>query len=210
MQEILNLIMKYKQHIDDNKSELSYLILGNIVSKKLNTRTIYERNQSRITPSGFNETIVWLHNIRSMHNVGSVFRTADAFGIKEIILSGYTPIPPRPEITKTALGAEKSVKWSSFLTILDANLYLKELNYLLVGLEQTDSSILINNLPIQESTKICLISGNEITGIDDQIIPILDHIVEIPQYGKKHSLNVSIATGIALFSIHELYRMNES
>ena len=208
MQEILNLIMKYKQHIDDNKSELSYLILGNIVSKKLNTRTIYERNQSRITPSGFNETIVWLHNIRSMHNVGSVFRTADAFGIKEIILSGYTPIPPRPEITKTALGAEKSVKWSSFLTILDANLYLKELNYLLVGLEQTDSSILINNLPIQESTKICLISGNEITGIDDQIIPILDHIVEIPQYGKKHSLNVSIATGIALFSIHELYRMN--
>lgn len=210
MQEILNLIMKYKQHIDDNKSELSYLILGNIVSKKLNTRTIYERNQSRITPSGFNETIVWLHNIRSMHNVGSVFRTADAFGIKEIILSGYTPIPPRPEITKTALGAEKSVKWSPFLTILDANLYLKELNYLLVGLEQTDSSILINNLPIQESTKICLISGNEITGIDDQIIPILDHIVEIPQYGKKHSLNVSIATGIALFSIHELYRMNES
>ena len=210
MQEILNLIMKYKQHIDDNKSELSYLILGNIVSKKLNTRTIYERNQSRITPSGFNETIVWLHNIRSMHNVGSVFRTADAFGIKEIVLSGYTPIPPRPEITKTALGAEKSVKWSSFLTILDANLYLKELNYLLVGLEQTDSSILINNLPIQESTKICLISGNEITGIDDQIIPILDHIVEIPQYGKKHSLNVSIATGIALFSIHELYRMNES
>ena len=210
MQEILNLIMKYKQHIDDNKSELSYLILGNIVSKKLNTRTIYERNQSRITPSGFNETIVWLHNIRSMHNVGSVFRTADAFGIKEIILSGYTPIPPRPEITKTALGAEKSVKWSSFLTILDANLYLKELNYLLVGLEQTDSSILINNLPIQESTKICLISGNEITGIDDQIIPILDHIVEIPQYGKKHPLNVSIATGIALFSIHELYRMNES
>ncbi len=161
-------------------------------------------------PSGFNETIVWLHNIRSMHNVGSVFRTADAFGIKEIILSGYTPIPPRPEITKTALGAEKSVKWSSFLTILDANLYLKELNYLLVGLEQTDSSILINNLPIQESTKICLISGNEITGIDYQIIPILDHIVEIPQYGKKHSLNVSIATGIALFSIHELYRMNES
>lgn len=210
MQEILNLIIKYKQDIDDNKSELSYLILGNIVSKKLNTRTIYERNQSRITPSGFNETIVWLHNIRSMHNVGSVFRTADAFGIKEIILSGYTPIPPRPEITKTALGAEKSVKWSSFLTILDANLYLKELNYLLVGLEQTDSSILINNLPIQESTKICLISGNEITGIDDQIIPILDHIVEIPQYGKKHSLNVSIATGIALFSIHELYRMNES
>jgi tRNA G18 (ribose-2'-O)-methylase SpoU len=210
MQEILNLRVKYKQHIDDNKSELSYLILGNIVSKKLNTRTIYERNQSRITPSGFNETIVWLHNIRSMHNVGSVFRTADAFGIKEIILSGYTPIPPRPEITKTALGAEKSVKWSSFLTILDANLYLKELNYLLVGLEQTDSSILINNLPIQESTKICLISGNEITGIDDQIIPNLNHVVEIPQYGKKHSLNVSVATGIALFSIHELFRMNES
>ena len=180
------------------------------MSKKLNTRTIYERNQSRTTPTGFDETIVWLHNIRSMHNIGSVFRSADAFGIKEILLSGYTPIPPRPEISKTALGAEQSVHWKSFLSINDVIEYLNELHYDLVGLEQTDSSILINNLNIQQSSKICLICGNEITGIDDQIIPFLDHVVEIPQYGKKHSLNVSVATGIALFSIHELFRINES
>ena len=180
------------------------------MSKKLNTRSIYERNQSRTTPTGFSETIVWLHNIRSMHNIGSVFRTSDAFGIKEILLSGYTPVPPRPEISKTALGADQSVTWKSFVQIDDVLNYLKGQNYELVGLEQTDSSILINNLPIQHTSRICLISGNEITGIDDQIIPQLDYVVEIPQYGKKHSLNVSVATGIALFSIHELFRIHES
>ncbi|HAC15003.1 MAG TPA: RNA methyltransferase [Bacteroidetes bacterium] len=145
-----------------------------------------------------------------MHNIGSVFRTSDAFGIKEILLSGYTPVPPRPEISKTALGADQSVTWKSFVQIDDVLNYLKGQNYELVGLEQTDSSILINKLPIQHTSRICLISGNEITGIDDQIIPQLDYVVEIPQYGKKHSLNVSVATGIALFSIHELFRIHES
>ena len=180
------------------------------MSKKLNTRSIYERNQSRTTPSGFNQTVVWLHNIRSMHNIGSVFRTADAFGIKEVLLSGYTPVPPRPEISKTALGAEQSVAWKSFSNLEEVLKYLIDQNYVLIGLEQTDSSILINKLDIQPTSRICLISGNEITGIDDQIIPRLNHIVEIPQYGKKHSLNVSVATGIALFSIHELYMKHES
>ena len=151
-----------------------------------------------------------MHNIRSMHNIGSVFRSADAFGIKEIILSGYTPTPPRPEISKTALGAETTVSWAYFQSIEEVLSYLKDENYTLIGLEQTDSSILISDLNLSSDSRICLVSGNEITGIDDQIISHLDQIVEIPQYGKKHSLNVSVATGIALFSIHEHFNKYKS
>ena len=180
------------------------------MSKKLNTRTIFERNQSRTVPKGFQDTVVWMHDIRSMHNIGSVFRSADAFGIKELILSGYTPSPPRPEISKTALGAEKCVRWTYLSSILDVLEYLKAEKYTLIGLEQADSSILISDLKLNSDSRICLVSGNEITGIDDQILSHLDQIVEIPQYGKKHSLNVSVATGIALFSIHELFNRYES
>jgi tRNA G18 (ribose-2'-O)-methylase SpoU len=133
-----------------------------------------------------------------------MFRTADSFGISKLILSGYTPVPPRPEISKTALGADEFVDWVAFKTVDEAYEMIRKHNYRLVGLEQTTSSI-----PIQEFTidhrPVCLVLGNEISGIDEQQLPLLEIEIEIPQYGRKHSLNVSVAAGIALFHLHELY-----
>lgn len=166
--------------------------------KKRSTRKILEDNLDRTSPLN-DHFVLWLHNIRSLHNVGAAFRNADAFGIKEVFLSGYTPTPPRSEITKTAIGAEEHVLWSY---IEEPGIKVKELKsngYQLVGLEQTDSSELLSEFePAGE--KICLILGNEVTGIDPDFIPLLDSAVEIPQFGMKHSLNVSVACGVALYA----------
>jgi tRNA G18 (ribose-2'-O)-methylase SpoU len=175
------------------------------LNKKLDTKSIFLNNQERKCPPGFDKTLVWLHNIRSLHNVGSIFRSADSFGIDQLILSGYTPRPPRAEISKTALGADEYVDWVCFDTIETALEYINRSHYRFVGFEQTTESIPINDLKY-DSKPTCLILGNEINGIDDGILPYLDVTVEIPQYGRKHSLNVSVAAGIALFHLHELYR----
>lgn len=134
-----------------------------------------------------------------MHNVGAAFRSADAFGIKELWLSGFTPAPPRPEISKTAIGAEEHVPWKQIKNEEKAISELKKLNYTLLGLEQTDQSILIQKYRITEKP-ICLILGNEVTGIDAELLPYLDNSIEIPQFGMKHSLNVSVAAGVALYA----------
>jgi len=174
--------------------------------RKLTTREIFKRSQSRTVPDGFNHTRLWLHNIRSMHNVGSAFRSADAFGIGGLILSGYTPVPPRPELTKTALGAEKTVAWNHFDTSEQVLKYLAVENVSLVGLEQTGKSIPVTDLTLPVNRKICLLMGNEVTGIDNSLLAYCHQIVEIPQYGQKHSFNVSVAVGIALFALHEIFR----
>jgi len=141
-----------------------------------------------------------------MHNVGSAFRSADAFGIGGLILSGYTPVPPRPELTKTALGAEKTVAWNHFDTSEQVLKYLAVENVSLVGLEQTGKSISVTDLTLPVNRKICLLMGNEVTGIDNSLLTYCQQIVEIPQYGQKHSFNVSVAVGIALFALHEIFR----
>ena len=173
---------------------------------KLTTRQIYQRNQKRNSPLR-DHFILWLHDIRSLHNVGAAFRSADAFGIKELWLSGYTPVPPRPEITKTAIGAEEHVPWKSFSDEKEPIQWLKENNYTLCGLEQTNTSILLNDLKTA-SKKICLVLGNEVTGIDKDILPMLDIAVEIPQFGSKHSLNVSVAAGVALYGFFEKFHLS--
>jgi tRNA G18 (ribose-2'-O)-methylase SpoU len=177
--------------------------------KKLSTREIYNRNLQRQSPLREN-FILWLHNIRSLHNVGAAFRSGDAFGIKELWLSGYTPTPPRAEITKTAIGAEEHVPWKSFTDEKEPIHWLKQNGYTLCGLEQTSSSTLLNELKT-ETDKICLVLGNEVTGIDERILPVLDIAVEIPQFGSKHSLNVSVAAGIALYGFFEKFnsRIND-
>ena len=172
--------------------------------KKLTTRQILQRNRERSSPLG-SHFILWLHNIRSLHNVGAAFRCADAFGVKELWLSGYTPVPPRPEITKTAIGAEEHVSWEKIEDEIGAITELKENGYLVLGLEQTDSSVLIRDFDTKEKP-VCLILGNEVTGIDKKILPHLDAAVEIPQFGMKHSLNVSVAAGVALYAFYDLLR----
>lgn len=141
-----------------------------------------------------------VHNIRSLHNVGSIFRTADSFGVEELILSGYTPTPPDPRLSKTALGAEETVNWSTSRDAEDTLRKLKQQGVQIAALEQTTQSLPIHSF--QPSTKkLCLILGNEVTGVDERLLALTDVSLEIPQYGTKHSLNVSVAAGIALHSI---------
>lgn len=174
--------------------------------KKLSTREIYNRNQQRRSPLR-EHFILWLHNIRSLHNVGAAFRSADAFGIRELWLSGYTPVPPRPEITKTAIGAEEHVLWKSFADEKEPVRWLEQNDYTLCGLEQTSSSTLLNEFN-PKTDKICLVLGNEVTGIDEHILSRLDTAVEIPQFGSKHSLNVSVAAGVALYGFFGKFYSN--
>lgn len=149
-----------------------------------------------------------MHNIRSMHNVGSAFRSCDAFGVHELWLSGYTPIPPRPEITKTALGAEDYVAWKQIDDLPSAVNLLKENGYSIVALEQTDSSIPLDAYHIS-AKPTCLILGNEVTGIDTELLHYADACVEIPQFGMKHSLNVSVAAGVALYAFYEKFKKHD-
>lgn len=171
------------------------------MTRKLSTKEILEENLTQNPPKGMEQVKVILHNIRSLHNVGSVFRSSDAFGISEIILSGYTPTPPRDEITKTAIGAEEFVDWRFVDNINSEILELKQSGYRITGLEQTDQSISILDFESSTSDKICIVMGNEVSGIDDEILPFVDQFIAIPQYGQKHSLNVSVATGITLYAL---------
>lgn len=170
---------------------------------KLSTKQILAENLSQSPPAILGDVKIVLHNIRSLHNVGSVFRSADAFGIKEIMLSGYTPRPPRPEISKTAIGAEEFVHWSNWETPESLFSALKKEGYFIVGMEQTSHSIPLPDFDASAYEKICLVMGNEVTGIDDDILPLIDAFVAIPQYGHKHSLNVSVAAGVTLYALLE-------
>lgn len=173
--------------------------------QKLSTKEILKQNLNRSTPEKLSELKILLHNVRSMHNVGAAFRSADAFGINEILISGFTPHPPRPEISKTAIGAEKHVEWNKIDSIQEDLQSLKENGFQIVGLEQTTNSILLPDYELPNNQKICLIFGNEVTGIDEEILPYIDDFVEIPQYGQKHSLNVSVTVGVALYAFLEKY-----
>ncbi len=169
--------------------------------RKLSTKEILEENLAHTPPNGMEKVKVILHDIRSMHNVGSVFRSADAFGISEIILSGYSPTPPRDEITKTAIGAEEFVNWRYVEDVLNEIENLKKSGYRIIGLEQTNDSISMMDLNIEPEQKICIVMGNEVSGIDNQLLPLIDTFVAIPQFGQKHSLNVSVATGVTFYAL---------
>lgn len=145
--------------------------------------------------------VVVLDNIRSAHNVGSFFRTADAFKIEHIYLCGITAQPPHREITKTAIGATESVAWSYTKDIVDIVNDLKSRDYHIIGIEQTDSSIPLSEISTNENCMHALIFGNEVQGLSDALLPLLDQAVEIPQYGTKHSLNVSVCGGIVMWEV---------
>lgn len=140
-----------------------------------------------------------LDNIRSAMNVGSFFRTADGFSLEKIYLCGISARPPHKEINKTAIGADLSVDWNYEENIRDCVTELKSKDYKIIGVEQTDKSIMINDFLPSENTKYALIFGNEVDGISDQILDLLDYALEIPQFGTKHSFNVSVAGGIVIW-----------
>lgn len=173
------------------------------ILRKRSTKEILHQNQQRSSPLS-SSFILWLHDIRSLHNVGAAFRTADSFGIHQLWLSGFTPVPPRPEITKTAIGAEEHVEWKQIPDITPAVKNLKDNGYTIAGLEQTDQSILLQDFKLPPSP-VCLVLGNEVTGIGEEMLQHIDTAVEIPQYGMKHSLNVSVAGGVALYAFLEKF-----
>jgi len=142
--------------------------------------------------------VVVMDNIRSMHNVGSVFRTADAFLISGICLGGFTPQPPHRDIHKTALGATDSVDWLYYENTVDAVVDLKARGYKVLAIEQTEGSILLNEY---EHTKVptAFVFGNEVDGVSDEVIQECDGVIEIPQWGMKHSLNISVAAAVVLW-----------
>ncbi len=145
--------------------------------------------------------IVLLENIRSMHNVGSLFRTADAFLVESIYLTGYTPKPPHRDIHKTALGATETVEWKYVDHAPEAIISLKNAGYRIIGVEQVTGSISLQDFKLSEKEKMVLIFGNEVEGVSEQTLALCDAWVEIPQFGMKHSLNVSVAAGLVLWEL---------
>ena len=166
----------------------------------------------RISPQEYKDAekipvIIVLDNIRSLHNVGSAFRTADAFLVDKIILTGITGTPPNREIHKTALGATESVPWEYQESTAIAVERLKQAGYRIVIVEQTDESLPLQKMVFEADEKYALVFGNEVNGISDEIIPLADAAVEISQSGSKHSLNVSVCLGIVVWNAFRQLRL---
>jgi tRNA G18 (ribose-2'-O)-methylase SpoU len=147
--------------------------------------------------------VVLLDNVRSMHNVGSVFRTADAFRVEKILLCGYTPKPPHRDIQKTALGATETVEWEAKEDAVAAIQELKEQGYTTYAIEQVHNSISLDSMPVHTGDKIAVVFGNEAEGVSEQVISACINSIEIPQFGSKHSFNISVAAGIVLWELHK-------
>lgn len=159
---------------------------------------------NRLTPEEFKSTkklplVVVLDNVRSLHNVGSVFRTGDAFLIESVYLCGITCTPPHAEIHKTALGAENTVEWEYFSETLDAVSKLKSQGYKVFSIEQAKGSILLPDIELDKTQKYAVVLGNEVKGVQQKVVDACEGCIEIPQYGTKHSLNVSVTGGIIIW-----------
>lgn len=149
---------------------------------------------------------VVLDNVRSEMNVGSVFRTADAFLIERIVLCGITPRPPKSEIHKTALGAEESVDWQYYPTTLNAVEQLKVDGYTICSIEQVHDSVSLDRFTVNNEQKIAVVLGNEVKGVSQEVVNVSDLCIEIPQHGTKHSLNISCCAAIVMWHIYRLFQ----
>ena len=142
---------------------------------------------------------VVLDSVRSMHNVGSVFRTSDGFAVEHIILCGITAQPPHREIEKTALGATQSINWTYFSAIKEALQHLRDQGYQIIAVEQAEDSISLNQFQPESNQKYALIFGNEVNGVSEEAMQMIDACIEIPQFGTKHSFNIVVSAGIVLW-----------
>ena len=174
-----------------------------MTNRKLNTFELGRKSIDEYKAAEKNEIVVVLDNVRSQHNIGSVFRTADAFLLENIYLCGISATPPNKEIHKSALGAEDSVPWKYYQDTLEAVKSLKEAYYRLIAIEQTEKSISLEKMELSKKTKYALIFGNEVRGIQQEIINYCDYAVEIPQFGTKHSFNISVSAGIVLWEVYK-------
>ena len=169
---------------------------------ELNRISLEEFKNSEKTP-----IVVILDNIRSLNNIGSVFRTSDAFLIEKILLCGITAKPPHKDIHKTALGATDSVNWEYIKATSEAVETLKKDGYIIISVEQTDNAVMLQDFKIEKNKKYAVIFGNEVKGVQQEVVNKSDYAIEIPQIGTKHSLNISVSAGIVLW---ELFRKMQS
>ena len=167
-----------------------------LLNNELERKTVEEFRKSEKSP-----IVVVLDNVRSHSNIGSIFRTADAFLTRAVYLCGITATPPHREIQKTALGATESVEWKYYPSTNDAIQELKEAGYLIIGVEQTEGSIELQNMQVEEGKLYALVFGNEVNGVDQEILNLCDYCIEIPQFGTKHSFNIAISVGIVLWEV---------
>lgn len=169
-------------------------------------RKLKNSELNRISPDAFKQSVktpivVVLDNVRSMHNIGSVFRTCDALLIKKIFLCGITATPPHKDIHKTALGAQDSMDWSYWEETTEIVKSLKKEGYIIISVEQTEGSVKLPDFKIKNDQKYALVFGNEVKGVQQEVVNISDTIIEIPQYGTKHSFNISVSVGIILWEL---------
>ncbi len=176
--------------------QINSLLMRKLSMDELNRKSIDEFRRAEKIP-----VIAVLENVRSAYNVGSVFRTADAFLIEAVYITGYTAKPPHKEISKTALGAQDSVDWKYFENTKDAIGQLKENEFTVFAVEQVANSISLEKVAELNLEKVAFIFGNEVSGVEQETISLCDGCIEIPQFGMKHSLNISVAAGIVLWEV---------
>lgn len=169
-------------------------------NSELERKSIEGFKESKKTP-----LILVLDDVRSLHNIGSVFRTADAFLIEKIILCGITATPPNKEIHKTALGATETVAWEHYENVLDAITNLKKDNVITLAIEQVESAIFLQDFKVDPSKKYALVFGNEVHGVAKEAVALCDGCIEIPQLGTKHSLNISVSAGIVVWDLFKQF-----
>ncbi len=167
--------------------------------RKLKNSELQRLNIEEFKKAPKTPIIVILDNIRSLNNIGSVFRTSDAFLIEKIILCGITAKPPHKDIHKTALGATESVDWEYIEETTEAIKRIKKLGYTMVSIEQTENAIELQNFTIEAEKKYAVIFGNEVKGVQQKVVDQSDYCIEIPQFGTKHSFNISVSAGIVLW-----------
>ena len=165
-------------------------------NSELDRKSIEDFKQSEKTP-----IILVLDDIRSLHNIGSVFRTADAFLIEKIYLCGITATPPNKEIHKTALGATETVTWEHCESVIEVIERLKKDNVTTLAIEQVESAVFLDNFKVKKEMKYALVFGNEVYGVSQEAVAICDGCIEIPQLGTKHSLNISVSAGIVVWDL---------
>ncbi len=164
-------------------------------NEELDRLTLEEYKEAKKSP-----LVIVLDNVRSLNNIGAVFRTADAFLVEKIYLCGITAIPPHKDIRKTALGATESVDWEYCEDTLELVSRLKSNDFCVIAIEQAEKATLLNNYEIDISKKYALVFGNEVKGVTQEAVHHCDEVIEIPQYGTKHSLNISVSVGVTLWN----------
>ncbi len=186
--------MNWKLFLFKNKTKT----MRKLENSELDRKSIKDFKQSEKTPI----TIV-LDDIRSLHNIGSVYRTADAFLIEKIYLCGITATPPNKEIHKTALGATETVAWEHNANVLEVIENLKSENVTVLAIEQVESAIFLQDFKVEKDKKYALVFGNEVFGVSQEAVALCDGCIEIPQLGTKHSLNISVSAGIVVWDLFQ-------